>query len=166
MPAQVSIWDLLGEAPVEMRKPLPAWIPPVVPAAPEHEPEPSPAPSGLKLTFDMGPFNRGHMRDLCEPSPNGVMISSPPFILFDDDEFLGQVVYGTEARALLFYRPDGAYGTPSSKLYVLLRFWDDEDGIPHYCSVKGDDDEAVYRAIDETVADYRRGIHLNLRGAP
>lgn len=32
---QVSIWDVLGTPPAEMRKPLPAWIPPVVPAAPE-----------------------------------------------------------------------------------------------------------------------------------
>lgn len=131
---------------------------------PAPGPAPVPAPPAMKITFDMGPFSNAHMRDLCEPSEDGMAVLSPPFSLFEEDEFLGQIVHGTEARALLFQRPAGTYRAVSPTRYVLLRFWDDEEGIPHYCAVKGNDDQAVVKAIDETVADYRLGLRLNLRG--
>lgn len=206
-PDQITVWDILGMAPVEMKAPARPTALPI--AEPEPEPE-DPVRAAiaaslpvdavlrahygdviapvsdltlkrrerqreraadatakeaqpLALTMDMGRFKDAHMLDRCEPGPDGYVVSVPPFHLHDEghedpvDELLGQVVGVEPARALLFRRrdPDILDGCEVGQRYVLLRFWDDEDGQAWSMPVEGEDDDAVRRAIRATVALYR-----------
>lgn len=130
---------------------------PVPEAAPPH-PEPL-------LTMDMGRFRDAHGIDRCEVGPKGgYVVSCPPFHLHDEDEvepsdeFLGQVVGVEKARALLFRRRDPHVmdRCEVGQRYVLMRFWEDEDGQVWSMPVSGDDDASVHEAIGVTVTLYER----------
>ncbi len=117
----------------------------------------------LSLTMNMGSFKDAHGHDRCEPGPDGYVVTVPPFHFHDEthvepvDELLGQVVGVEPARVLLFRRrdPDILDGCEVGQRYVLLRFWDDEDGQVWSMPVQGDDDDAVRLGIRRTVALYR-----------
>ncbi|MCJ2078770.1 hypothetical protein MKK68_24535 [Methylobacterium sp. E-016] len=143
-------------------------------AAAEREAEVAktePSKSNLSLTFDMGTLRTRHPKDRIFAIHSGcrgkLHVCSPPFRLNENleqgtfgirDEFLGQVVQTKVARALLFRRldPDFMDGVGVGQRYVLLRFWDDEDGQVWSMPVEGEDDAAVLTAIRTTTALYRR----------
>ncbi|KQP92965.1 hypothetical protein [Methylobacterium sp. Leaf117] len=126
---------------------------------------PVPAGSTMELTFDMGRFRDAPRLDRCEPGDHGYKVASPPFYLHDEDhfepldEFLGQVVGFRSARALLFRRRDPCVmdGCEVGQRYVMLRFWDDEEGEAWCMPVEGDCDTAVSTAMLRTLTLYRRG---------
>lgn len=136
-------------------------------AAPIEDEEPVPAPAvepapGLALTMDMGRLSKAHWSDRTDPADR-FEVACPPFHLHDEDladpvdQFLGQVVGIEPARALLFRRedPDVLDSCKFGQRYVLLRFWDDKTGEVWSMPVEGEDDRAVFRAIETTVALYQ-----------
>lgn len=127
-------------------------------SAAEKSAAPAPAVEpALVLTTDFG-HRTEHDR-----KPVLSWVVCPPFSLHENDdhdvvdEILGQVVGIEPARVLLFRRrdPDIMDGCKVGQRYVLLRFWDDKTGEVWSMPVEGEDDQAVFRAINTTVILYR-----------
>lgn len=134
-----------------------------------EEPAPHPvAEPVLELTFEMGDWMKSHGQDRIifeRDWRRQHTVACPPFHLHEDDhsdpvdQFLGQVVGVKVGRALLFRRRDPAFmdSCEVGQRYVLVRFWDDENGEAWSMPVEGEEDDAVMKAIRATVGLYRRG---------
>ncbi|MFY9292183.1 MAG: hypothetical protein WAP03_16050 [Methylorubrum rhodinum] len=144
-------------------------------AAAEKAVTPAPAiepVAPLVLTMDMGRLSKAHLADRTDLADR-FEVACPPFHLHDEDladpvdEFLGQVVGVEPARALLFRRedPDVLDSCKVGQRYVLLRFWDDKTGEVWNMPVEGEDDRAVFQAIETTVVLYRRHRTTGSRAA-